>query len=173
MYVYSNTVIDVKTLMWGLQARKQIHCVFIEDYFSPADEAVSSSHSSISDPFDDCDLTSTFPPAQNDASQNELERYLAEYPESRNTNIVAWWRSKQQQWPCLTQMARDYLAVPASSVPSEQVFSQAGHVLSKRRSRMEPETMGAVMCLKSWLGSDEIREAVEEMKIEVDTEDSL
>ena len=88
MYVYSNTVIDVKTLMWGLQARKQIHRVFIEDYFSPADEAASSSHSSISDPFDDCDLTSTFPPAQNNATQNELERYLAEYPESRNTNIL-------------------------------------------------------------------------------------
>ena len=53
-------------------------------------------------------------------------------------------------------MARDFLAIPATSVPSEQVFSIAGQILTKRRSALSEGRMNALMCCKNWLGFHEI-----------------
>ena len=63
-------------------------------------------------------------------------------------------------------MARDYLAIPATSVPSEQVFSVAGQILTKRRSAMTECMMNTLMCTKNWLGFKEITQ--EELAIERD-----
>eukprot|EP01035_Chromulina_nebulosa_P032737 gene32737-43751_t len=38
-------------------------------------------------------------------------------------------------------MAADFLGCPLSSVPSEQVFSAAGRVLTEQRSNLKPETL--------------------------------
>lgn len=53
-------------------------------------------------------------------------------------------------------MARDFLAIPATSVPSEQVFSIAGQILNKRRACLSENMMNAIMCCKAWLGVQEI-----------------
>ena len=53
-------------------------------------------------------------------------------------------------------MARDFLAIPATSVPSEQIFSIAGQILTKRRSCLSESMMNAIMCSKNWLGFQEV-----------------
>ena len=53
-------------------------------------------------------------------------------------------------------MARDFLAIPATSVPSERVFSIAGQILTKRRSSITESMMNALMCCKDWLGFTEL-----------------
>lgn len=45
-------------------------------------------------------------------------------------------------------MACDYLAVQESSVPSEQVFLEAGFMDSKHRQSFLPENFGAVQTVK-------------------------
>ena len=60
-------------------------------------------------------------------------------------------------------MARDYLAIPASSVPSEQVFSRAGDIISKKRNHLEGVTIAVLMCLQSWFCIDEVKEAAEDL----------
>jgi hypothetical protein len=48
-------------------------------------------------------------------------------------------------------MARDYLTIQATSVPSEEAFSIAGNTISKTRNRLSSETARACLCLKSWI----------------------
>lgn len=56
------------------------------------------------------------------------------------------------------------MAIPATSVPSEQVFSIAGQILTKRRSAMTETMMNTLMCTKNWLGFQELTR--EELDIE-------
>lgn len=49
----------------------------------------------------------------------------------------------------LAMMARDYLAVQGSSVPSECIFSSAARIDDDRRNSLLPKTFSAVQMLKS------------------------
>ena len=56
----------------------------------------------------------------------------------------------KSQFPNLACMARDYLAVPATSVPSEQSFSLSKNLITDTRNRLLGKTVQACICLKSW-----------------------
>jgi hypothetical protein len=43
-------------------------------------------------------------------------------------------------------MTFDILNVPATSVPSEQIFSKAGDVITKKRNRLSKDSIKAIMC---------------------------
>ena len=47
-------------------------------------------------------------------------------------------------------MARDILTPPMSTIASEYTFSVGGRVLDERRSRMRPDILEAIVCLKDW-----------------------
>ena len=50
-------------------------------------------------------------------------------------------------------MAKDFLAIPASSVPSESAMSTAGRVISDYRSSLNTDTVKMLVTGKSWLQS--------------------
>ena len=52
--------------------------------------------------------------------------------------------------PVLSQMAQDFLAIPATSAPSESMFSQASDIITKKRNRLGADTVNMLMCLRSW-----------------------
>ena len=56
--------------------------------------------------------------------QPESEIFLAEAREDRRIDVTLWWKLNAHRFLKLARMARDYMAVPASSVPSEQLFSR-------------------------------------------------
>lgn len=58
--------------------------------------------------------------------------------------------SKVYEYPIICQMAHDYLAIPATSAPSERAFSYAGNLITKRRIRISSENVRYVLCLRSW-----------------------
>ena len=62
---------------------------------------------------------------------------------------LAWWKNKQTKFTILSKINRDYLAMQASSVPSERSFSSSGFTVTDMRSRLHPMTVRSVMCLKS------------------------
>lgn len=53
-----------------------------------------------------------------------------------------------QRYPVWGSLARDYLAIMASSVSSERAFSSAGITVSKHRNRLRGDIVEALQCLK-------------------------
>lgn len=83
----------------------------------------------------------------------ECERWLQEGVIPRKStprDIQIYLDAKKFDFPIITQMARDYLAIPATSAPAERVFSMAGNLISKKRGRICSENVRYVLCLRSW-----------------------
>ena len=53
------------------------------------------------------------------------------------------------RYPTWASLARDYLAIMASSVSSERAFSAAGITISKRRNRLQGDIVEAIEVNKS------------------------
>ena len=81
---------------------------------------------------------------------SELDRYLA-LEKDEETDPLLWWQAHAKEYPNVSNMARDYLAIQATSVPLEQAFSVAGNTISKTQNRLLPETARACLCMKSWI----------------------
>lgn len=73
----------------------------------------------------------------------ELDLYLSEPVQCHNGDPLTWWRANRDRYPELSRLARIFLAIPATSVPSEQLFSTAGDVLTKKRNRLASDSMEA------------------------------
>ena len=97
-------------------------------------------------------------PSQSQAQRKhvELNRYLrTEYSITDNddfttNDLLKWWRGKRNSFPILSRLACDVLAIPISTVSSEQVFSTAGRILEDRRCSLAPDAVEALTCLKDW-----------------------
>ncbi|CAG8501341.1 10180_t:CDS:2 [Ambispora gerdemannii] len=76
---------------------------------------------------------------------NEIEHYISEKLTNREINVLAWWKAHQTQFPRLVRMARDYLAIPTSSVASERAFSAGGSMITNKRSSLMPKTIRAAV----------------------------
>ena len=75
---------------------------------------------------------------------NELERYIAE-PLLKivdELDILAWWQNKREQYPILSQIVWDVMAI----VASESAFSAAGRAVDPYRSHLDPEMVHALIC---------------------------
>ncbi|KAK2642025.1 hypothetical protein Ddye_023788 [Dipteronia dyeriana] len=88
--------------------------------------------------------------------KSEYDAYLGEnvLPRAKDFDILVWWRANASKYPFLAQIARDFLAIPVSSVASESAFSTCGRIVSVHRSRFHPDTLEVLMCAQNWLWSE-------------------
>ena len=56
-----------------------------------------------------------------------------------SSNPLTWWDEKKDSFPILSRLAQKYLAVSATSTASERLFSDAGNLLTNKRTRMKPQ----------------------------------
>ena len=61
--------------------------------------------------------------------------------------ILKWWKEHAALFPYLSQLARRYLAMPATSASVERLFSVAGQVVTAERARLHPSTVTLLVFL--------------------------
>ena len=76
-----------------------------------------------------------------------MDRYLMRKTAGRDTDVLEWWKLNSDEYPTLARIARDYLAIPATSASVERVFSGGTHLVTDRRGSLGEETIEALVCL--------------------------
>ena len=66
----------------------------------------------------------------------------------RDTDVLKYWASKEYEFPIIARMARDHLAIPATSAASESVFSIGGDIITKKRNRLGADNTRRLLCLR-------------------------
>ncbi|CAA0822357.1 Unknown protein [Striga hermonthica] len=91
----------------------------------------------------------------NGAEMNEFDKYMADPPLrlSGQFDVLAWWKNQTDEYPVLSRIAHDLLGVQVSTVASKAAFSAGGRVVDPFRSRLEPEIVEALICLKDWIAA--------------------
>ena len=82
-----------------------------------------------------------------DRVKSEVERYIQEPLLDLDDDPLDWWKSRQSQYPLMSQLVRKYWSLPATSVRSEEAFSTAGNVLTTKRNRLLPENVDRLVFL--------------------------
>ncbi|CAB5370059.1 unnamed protein product [Rhizophagus irregularis] len=99
---------------------------------------------------DDDLLSHIYKKRRTSRNESELDLYLGSPIVPGEVDLLQWWKMNESQYPHLAAMARDYLAIPATSTPIERAFSGGTDLISQKRCSLSAETIRACMCLKSW-----------------------
>lgn len=84
--------------------------------------------------------------ASEDTRQNdEIERYFSRPMAANVVEPLEWWRLNNTKYPVMAILARKYLAIPASSVASERMFSFAGGVCTDKRNRLSDDAVSDIV----------------------------
>jgi len=85
----------------------------------------------------------------NDSQAARQVRLYLEQPNiARNECPLMWWRVNTVAYADVAVDARRYLSAPPTSVPSECLFSSAGHVYTDRHNRLLPERAEMLLFIK-------------------------
>ena len=60
-------------------------------------------------------------------------------------DALKYWVVNKSQFPELAHLAKEFLTIPATQVPSERVWSRAVRVIRAKRFRLNPEVMARMM----------------------------
>jgi len=64
-------------------------------------------------------------------------------------DLLAWWKANITKYLILSKLAKDILAIPVSTVSSEQALSTGGRVIDSFRSSLTPKTVEALICAQN------------------------
>ena len=82
-----------------------------------------------------------------DTCDAQLAQFFVEKAAPHSTDPIEWWRQNEFQFPQLAEVARSVLCVPATSTPSERLFSTAGLTVTKLRNCLKPDNVDALLFL--------------------------
>jgi hypothetical protein len=78
-------------------------------------------------------------------ARKEVENYLAE--PSYDGDCLAWWKVNKAKYLLLSSLVTKYLCIPATSTPSERLFSYAGQVITSKRNKLNPQRADTLIFL--------------------------
>ena len=83
----------------------------------------------------------------------EVNRYKSEESIDIDEKPLMWWKMRKCQYTLMSNLAKRYFCIPATSVRSEEIFSVAGNVLNEKRNRLLPEYVDKLVFLHENLNS--------------------
>ncbi|GKV36271.1 hypothetical protein SLEP1_g44420 [Rubroshorea leprosula] len=87
-------------------------------------------------------------------SRPELCKYLEEDEGSTmEINILNWWCNNSSRFPTLGMMARDFLAIPLSTIMSSSAFAKDITKIISNNGHRESHILNAIICCQDWLES--------------------
>lgn len=113
-------------------------------------------------------------------NKNEYDRYIKSQESQQKIPPLQWWKQHGSEYPILSLMVRDTLAVPATGAGVERQFSRSGRVVTPLRHRLQPDCVHEIMMYKNHLSRKYQKElvlfenagaiVVEESKFEIEVE---
>ena len=76
-----------------------------------------------------------------------MDSYLLALPQDGEEDPLLWWKKYKVNYPRLSEMARKYLCVQATSSPSERVFSTSGNIVTCERTCLLPNMVNMLVFL--------------------------
>lgn len=74
--------------------------------------------------FGDVYITHVYTPkTHQEICDAEVTRYKKELPMGADQNALTWWKNNSDRYSSLSVIAKKYLCIPATSVPSESFFN--------------------------------------------------
>jgi hypothetical protein len=90
-----------------------------------------------------------------DSQKVELDQYLEQPPEnlSKDYNVLEWWHANAPKFPILGRMARDFFAIPVSTIVSKSSAAEEAVKMNSTFNHVRPEIVEALICGRDWLES--------------------
>jgi hypothetical protein len=63
--------------------------------------------------------------------------------------ILQWWKANTLEFPIISRIARDYLAIPLSEIDVERLFSSGRDLIGIQRHYLKAETMKALIFIRN------------------------
>lgn len=80
----------------------------------------------------------------------EIDSWFRQDPEAEDIDPLAWFKVRVDSYPRIAAAAKNLLGVPATSMPSEQLFSVTGNIITKKRCNLNSKVVQATLCLRDW-----------------------
>ena len=80
--------------------------------------------------------------------EDEVGRYKRQPSIPLSACLFTWWKERETEFPLLSKAAKIYLCIPATSVPSERVFSTAGDIVTAQRATLSADNVDKLIFLK-------------------------
>ncbi len=78
----------------------------------------------------------------------EIDMYKKDTSIPLTSCPLKWWKEHAQMYPLLSSLSKAYLTIPATSVPSERVFSTAGDIVNAQRSQLLSQNVDMLFFLQ-------------------------
>ncbi|XP_043535584.1 E3 SUMO-protein ligase ZBED1-like isoform X2 [Chiloscyllium plagiosum] len=86
-----------------------------------------------------CNVRSASANSVHQQAEQEISNFQTSEASSLCQDPLLWWKTHHTQYPLLASVARKLLAVPATVVPANWIFTEAGHGIYSKRSALAPE----------------------------------
>lgn len=87
-----------------------------------------------------------------------MRQYIDSKVLPMDTDPIEYWSSQSQFPSAFADFAKKILCIPATSVPSERIFSKTGQVISERRSNLKPKYVNILIFVgqNKWMQNESL-----------------